>query len=227
MPFCTNCGRPHVDGQRFCEQCGVLLVGAARGPMPSAALAAGQPVWVPRTADARGRPYSRGRLEGHWEYAHFGQRFGATLIDLVVTLTIVQVLEQGETRVFDQTLISPIFGLLYGWAGNSFGKTVGKAVVGIEVVNHAWGRPGLGRGLLREFVSFISAFAFGLGYLNVLWDEEKRAWHDHAADTWVIKRDRSYRPANAAPTTAAVPVATPAVPAAPLPLPSVDDPPTV
>ncbi len=208
MPFCSNCGRAHIEGQRFCEQCGVLLPGAAPGPAPPAYASA--PRWTRRTADARGRAYSPGRLAGHWEFASFGQRFGAAWVDAVVVLTLGAVLDRAETALLDQTFISPFFALLYSWAGNSYGKTVGKAVLGIEVVNHAWGRPGLGRGLIREFVSFISAFVVGLGYLSVLWDEESRAWHDHAADTWVIKRTNYVETAGSATTHIDEPLPPPA-----------------
>ncbi len=185
MPFCGNCGRAHLEGQRFCEQCGALLLaeGATTG-----ALGARAP-WVPRTADSRGRPYSPGRLEGHWEFASFGQRLGATLIDGVLVLIASGALGTVENTVFGEPFMSPIFGLLYQWAGASFGKTLGKAALGIEVVSHNWGRPGLGRGLIRTFIAIVSALTLGLGYLSVLWDDEKRTWHDHAADVWVIKRD--------------------------------------
>lgn len=185
MPFCGNCGRAHLEGHRFCEQCGAPLAGGAAAPGGRT-----RAPWVPRTADARGRPYSAGRLEGGWEFATFGQRFGAWLIDLVVVLTASGALAALENATLGEPFVSPIIGLLYHWGADSFGKSLGKAALGIEIVSHEWGRPGLGRGLIRTLISFVSALTLGLGYLSVLWDDEHRAWHDHAADVWVIKRDR-------------------------------------
>lgn len=229
MPFCSNCGQAFIEGQRYCGKCGRLLPGAAEAPAPPDAPSVGRRVWVPRTVDARGRPYSPGRLAGHWEFATFGQRFSATLVDFVVVFGVGAALGRAEDAAFGQQLVAPVLGLLYYWAGNSYGKTVGKAVLGIEVVKHSWTRPGLGRGLLREFVSNISGLFLGIGYLNAIWDEESRTWHDHGADTWVIKRTPGYRPASTPPSAAEVSAPAPTPPASPPPppFPTMDDPPTV
>jgi uncharacterized RDD family membrane protein YckC len=193
MPFCTNCGHAFLEEQRYCFQCGVLLPGAAPEPAPPA-FAARRTAWVPRTHDAHGRAYSAGRLAGHWEFASFGDRFGAALVDGVIVVTLTAVAGRAELALAGEENFSAFLGLLYQLAGNSYGRTVGKHVLGIEIVNHEWKRPGLGKGLLRTIVGVIGQVMLLLGYLNVLWDAEKRGWHDHAADTWVIKRDRLYEP---------------------------------
>jgi len=68
------------------------------------------------------------------------------------------------------------------------GKTIGKWLFGLRVVTAERSAPSYRRALLR-FVGFVGfAFAsFGLSILWILWQREKRAWHDFLARTWVIR----------------------------------------
>ena len=81
-------------------------------------------------------------------------------------------------------------GLVY-WAkldGNS--ATVGKRAVGIRVVDAATGQSiGTGRGVGRFFAKYLSGFLCGLGYLWMLWDDNRQTWHDKIVNT-VVVRDR-------------------------------------
>jgi uncharacterized RDD family membrane protein YckC len=45
-----------------------------------------------------------------------------------------------------------------------------------------------GRAVLREVLGkFISSLLFGIGYLMVIFDNQKQGLHDKMADTYVIK----------------------------------------
>jgi uncharacterized RDD family membrane protein YckC len=74
-----------------------------------------------------------------------------------------------------------------------FGHTPGKALLGLEVVRTR-GAPGgratvgVPRGLLRLLGYLVSALPLFAGFLWVLVDNHRRAWHDHIAGTSVVYR---------------------------------------
>lgn len=66
------------------------------------------------------------------------------------------------------------------------GATVGKWLLGLRVVRADGNPPTIARSLIR-FVGYgLSAIVFFLGFIWVLFDEERRAWHDELAGTWVV-----------------------------------------
>jgi uncharacterized RDD family membrane protein YckC len=69
------------------------------------------------------------------------------------------------------------------------GQTWGRRIANIKVVRADNGQaPGWGKAIGRSlFAGFISANCCYLGYLWMLWDGEKRTWHDMAAGTRVIR----------------------------------------
>ena len=70
-----------------------------------------------------------------------------------------------------------------------WGRTLGKRLLGLRVVNEAGNAPGIGRVILREIIGrFISGLVFGLGYLWVAWDGRKQGWHDKIGGTTVQRR---------------------------------------
>lgn len=67
-------------------------------------------------------------------------------------------------------------------------KTLGKAVLGLQVVSSKSGEPiGFWPMLFREwFVKNASATVFGLGFIWILIDDKNRGWHDKILETYVI-----------------------------------------
>ena len=67
-------------------------------------------------------------------------------------------------------------------------KTIGKAILGLQVISSADGKPiGVWKMLLREvFAKKASAVIFGLGYLWILIDDKNRGWHDKIVETYVV-----------------------------------------
>ena len=55
------------------------------------------------------------------------------------------------------------------------------------------GRPGWGQCVLRFLVSLISAACAGFGFLWMLWDRDKRSWHDMASKTRLTVPGKSNR----------------------------------
>lgn len=66
------------------------------------------------------------------------------------------------------------------------GQTPGKAILGIRIVPLAGGKITLWRAFLRYFGYILSGIAFGFGFLWILFDDRRMAWHDKIANTCVI-----------------------------------------
>lgn len=165
--FCISCGSRLEPGAGFCGICGAPTTGGT-----------GQPVDL-----------ANSRLPQR-EYMGFWIRLAAVLIDSILILILVALLSRifGSAGIF----VAYIFGLLYYVLLTTLqGQTLGKMVLGIQVVDTRGSIPGLGTVLLREVVGkFVSGLLFNLGYIWVAWDREKRAWHDHIAGTFVIRKER-------------------------------------
>jgi len=69
------------------------------------------------------------------------------------------------------------------------GQTWGRRITGVRVVrNHTCEPIGFGRALGRQLFGFtFSRVVLALGYLWMLWDDERQTWHDKIADTVVIE----------------------------------------
>src|SRR4029077_15761260 len=66
------------------------------------------------------------------------------------------------------------------------GATPGKKIVGLQVVRTNREPLGWIRATVRFFGYWISAICFFLGFLWVLIDRPRQAWHDRLADTYVV-----------------------------------------
>lgn len=92
---------------------------------------------------------------------------------------------------------SALFAILtLGWIGlsaayfivlhGSGGQTIGKKLLGLRVVDAGHEPPSLRQAALRWFA--VVGFApIGLGFFWVIWQAEKRGWHDIVAHTWVVR----------------------------------------
>ncbi len=68
----------------------------------------------------------------------------------------------------------------------SEGQTVGKWLFDLRVVAADQGCVTYRQALIR-WAGFLFFAPVGLGFLWILWDREKRSWHDLLARTWVIR----------------------------------------
>ena len=67
------------------------------------------------------------------------------------------------------------------------GQTLGKMALGITVIKRDGGIPGYGRAALRCLGGFLSLATFGLGYMGIVFTEERRGLADLLAGTRVIE----------------------------------------
>lgn len=88
-----------------------------------------------------------------------------------------------NTLVF---VIPVVIAIYYIGSWALTGATIGKWLLGLRVVGADGAPPTVLRSAIRFVGYAVSAIVFFLGYLWVLVDDERRAWHDDMAGTWVI-----------------------------------------
>jgi len=180
---CPSCGAAVPSGATFCGVCG----GQVPGGTPSTCSNCG-------TALAPGVQFCAncGAQVMGQEYAGFWSRFLALIIDGFVVLLLAG-LPAGVIAILAESV--PLFyaiyiaiGILYYTWGNGNGGTWGKQAMGLRVISRDTGAQiGLGAGFGRWFVWWLGSIPFYLGWLWMLWDREKRCWHDHAAGSIVVR----------------------------------------
>jgi uncharacterized RDD family membrane protein YckC len=74
--------------------------------------------------------------------------------------------------------------LVFFWT--TIGKTPGKAIVGVRVVQGGQVAVSFKWAIVRAAAYYLSALPLGLGFLWVLVDNERRGWHDKLARTYVL-----------------------------------------
>lgn len=167
------------------------------------------PAPAPHTPAPDTRPRSRPRGPGRrGEPAGLITRGAAYVIDAMVIVLLLSVvtfaLESLQTLVssYDTAVELPwreggrlitvtaltvlVVGTAYftlGWW--LFGRTIGKLVLGVRVVNASGQRPGFRQSLVRAFGYLLSSI-FLLGYAWIGLTPRRRGWHDHLARTWVV-----------------------------------------
>jgi uncharacterized RDD family membrane protein YckC len=77
-----------------------------------------------------------------------------------------------------------------------FGGTPGKLLLRMRIVRSDFSRLTYGRAAIRFFAKMLSDLTLYIGYIMVGFDPQRRALHDHVADTRVIKRDQAAVPAS-------------------------------
>ncbi|MCZ6519654.1 MAG: RDD family protein [Actinobacteria bacterium] len=130
-------------------------------------------------------------------------RLLAVILDtLIVTATFALIIGGVEflIELFDPGFTLPVNpGLWYGvtlatWAFTYlwfnlaiFGKTLGKAILGVRVVGSDGTLVLQGRQALVRAITYPLSFViFGLGLVGVVFGRERRAWHDHFAGSAVV-----------------------------------------
>ncbi|HEV8251184.1 MAG TPA: RDD family protein [Gaiellaceae bacterium] len=149
-----------------------------------------EPVQPPPAIDTQWRPAGpSGPRAGFW------RRFLALLIDSIIVGIAGGVLVGIGGALDSNALIGIGYAVwLIGFAvyeiyfhGGPSGQTVGKRALGIRVIDFASGGPiGYGRATIRWLGRIISGLFCYLGYLWMLWDQEKQTWHDKMANDVVV-----------------------------------------
>lgn len=144
------------------------------------------------------------------QYASFGKRLGAYLIDSFIVGLIAGVpggcLGALTPMVFasvdEETLVFIIVGVVFVAVGLSLvaaalyfgmmwsrtGQTLGKKWLGIKIVTADGTPPSFWRALGRAFIGYgISGIIFDIGFLWMLWDDYRQCLHDKLFGTYVVE----------------------------------------
>ncbi len=120
-------------------------------------------------------------------YAGFGIRFVAWIIDAVIIGII-----GGILNAVHLGLLGSLVSLAYFtyFIGSDMGASVGMMALGLKVIPDGGTTEetiGYMRAFIRWIMSIVSAIPIFLGYLWIIWDPKKQAWHDKVANSVVVK----------------------------------------
>jgi uncharacterized RDD family membrane protein YckC len=119
------------------------------------------------------------------ERAGFWIRFLAAFLDAIPLSIIAAIARDAEVQWL---AVVVAFGYFTACEGSEAGRTPGKALVKIRVVDkRTRGSLGYGRAFVRHAGRWVSAVALIIGYLWMLWDKEKQTWHDKLSDSLVVR----------------------------------------
>jgi len=192
---CSSCGNPLLPDGQFCLFCGDVL------ECPPATAPASVP---PRIEAIVAVPQPR-----PVEYAGFWLRVWAGSIDLLLealaALLLIAVMDVAMRIISPRFGLSPItaryvtgiafiFVLAVGaWLycafaeSSSWRATVGKRIIGLQVVTSSGGQLSFGQATVRHFMKFLSLFTAAVGFMMAGWTKRRQALHDMPSDSIVIR----------------------------------------
>ena len=194
---CSNCGNPALPDGKFCLFCGDVLVESTE----KAPQIANLPNSNPNNEMAASEPP---------EYAGFWLRVWAGAIDVfleVIGALLLSVVVYYAMR----WLIDPSYGLMPATASyvsgiaaiaflsvgawlycafsesSSHRATIGKRIVGLQVVTASGDKLTFGQATVRHFMKFLSLFTAAVGFMMAGWTKRRQALHDMPSDCVVIR----------------------------------------
>jgi uncharacterized RDD family membrane protein YckC len=193
---CSNCGNPLLADGKFCLFCGDVLAETAE-----------KPVSVVRKAAETPATNTTAHLPA--EYAGFWLRVWAGAIDVTLealaALLLTLIVGYTVKLIGSRSGLSPITGsyltgiafiavlTIGAWLYCAFSEsskwraTIGKRIIGLEVVNASGGKLTFGQASVRHFMKFLSLFTVAVGFMMAGWTKRRQALHDIPADCVVIR----------------------------------------
>jgi uncharacterized RDD family membrane protein YckC len=193
---CSNCGNARLPDGRFCLFCGDLLSESGHKGLVSSQPS--KPLASPAPTELALPDYA-----GFWLRAWAGaidvalEASGALLLTFAIDLAL---------RRFGRLLgISPFVskvatGMAFililavgSWLycafteSSSWRATVGKRVLGLQVVTADGDKVGFGQATVRHFMKFLSLFFLTIGFMMAGWTKRRQALHDMPSDCLVIR----------------------------------------
>jgi uncharacterized RDD family membrane protein YckC len=140
--------------------------------------------------------------QGTMNYAGFGIRFGAKFLDglilgipMYAIIFAIQGFQLAANAELSRRIIAQIVGIglglcYYTFFVGKYGATPGKMAAKLLIVNPDGSKVSYAKALGRYFAAeYISGcLTLCIGYLMVLWDDERRALHDRICSTRVIRK---------------------------------------
>lgn len=183
--FCSECGNRFPPGDVI-QYNGVNVCAACK------------PVFVQKLREGV-------HVGSSMEYAGFWIRFGAAFLDGIITgvagMLIGAVIGgimgaimgmHGGVNILAIQLVAMAFGFVFRLAYYTFfvgkyGATPGKMACKIKVVNADGTQVSYAKAAGRFLAYIVSSIILCIGYLMMLWDDERRTLHDRICDTRVIR----------------------------------------
>jgi uncharacterized RDD family membrane protein YckC len=131
--------------------------------------------------------------------AGFGRRLGAILYDLLLVVAVVMVAAvpfvwvvgdtsgSGWVRFAFQLYLLAVIFFYYAWFWVRSGQTVGLLTWKLRLVSTNGANITWSQALQRFATASISLICLGLGFLWILFDRDKLAWHDRFSGTLVVR----------------------------------------
>jgi len=192
MAYCSKCGTELNVGASYCANCGEAVA-------ESPATTSGPAESLARVPPAASEPAVN--------YAGFGRRFAAHLIDLIVVLiAYIFIGSYVAARVGGVTddgfelegvpavqviMLTALFALIYFTLAEAYwhGQTLGKKFLRIQVTRLDGSRCGLGPALWRNLIRIVDAFALYLvGIILILTSGRRQRLGDRLAHTVVVRK---------------------------------------
>ena len=194
---CASCGNPALPDGKLCLFCGDVLT----APLEKASTIADLPNPNAESEPATPEPP---------EYAGFWLRVWAGTIDVfieVIGALLLSVVVYYAMRWF----IDPSYGLtattasyvsgiaaiaflsLGAWLYCAFAEssshraTLGKRIVGLQVMTASGSQLTFGQASVRHFMKFLSLFTAAVGFMMAGWTKRRQALHDMPSDSVVIR----------------------------------------
>jgi uncharacterized RDD family membrane protein YckC len=108
-----------------------------------------------------------------------------------VSSAMMTIMEEPLYAVFFSCVSIAVAGTYFTYFHGSQGQTPGKMICRLKVVRADGRPPGYGRALVRWLGYILSGLPFYAGFLWVLFDRNKQAWHDKLAGTYVVRKVRT------------------------------------
>jgi uncharacterized RDD family membrane protein YckC len=121
--------------------------------------------------------------------AAFVDRLAAFALDAILIVIIVNVLDIHHQEARVGFLVALAYHVSF-WTLK--GTTLGGIICQLRLVRVDGERIGFPDALVRGLTGIFSLAVFGLGFLWILRDPDKQAWHDRVAGTFVVKVPRSW-----------------------------------
>ena len=193
---CASCGNARQAYGRYCLFCGDVL---------------SEPDGKSKLSSRKTKFREQGvtREEPPVVYGSFWRRTWAGVIDvvleataaLIVTVAIDFVLSRlGRLLGFAPWISKVATGMAYiavltigAWLYCAFSEsssrraTIGKRIMGLQVVTADGGRVSFGQATVRHFMKFLSLFSAGVGFMMAAWTKRHQALHDIPCECIVIR----------------------------------------
>lgn len=134
--------------------------------------------------------------ERNHHYAGFWLRMGAVVLDTIILWIPCSLFWWFFSDAFSAPLFEVLdfFQLTVIWAGyygltesSTWQATIGKRLVGLQVIDLNGGRLSFARAVARFLASFLAAIPLGLGLAMIAWTARKQGLHDMIVQCLVIR----------------------------------------